>query len=116
MKVGINKQLILEAGHIILEAVHSNHSYLDKSKLKDPNTSYAEGKQIADNRKELADNIKEFRKKSSIYKLPYHDNRAREISQTGKIYARPNEQLSLGDTRYFKMIDSNPRMVQSARK
>ena len=131
----INKQLILEAGHIILEAVHSNHPKLDKSKLKDPNITYIEGKKIVDARKELHDDIKERRGLAQLYSakiknystqkdrvndykhtLNYNDNRAREISQTGKAFGMPKEQSSLGDNRFNKMIYANPRMVQSARQ
>ena len=62
MQINI-KQLILEGYSYkeITEAVHANHSHLNKRRLKDPTTSYVEGKEIEKNRKKLADEIKDER-------------------------------------------------------
>ena len=53
------KQALLEGYTLeaIVEAVHANHPNLNKSRLKDPATSYIEGKQIEKNRKKLTDDI-----------------------------------------------------------
>ena len=119
----INESIHLLANNLMEEmAVHANHHTLDKSKLKDPNTSY-DGKIIADNRKELADTLKmyrgrrdNFRKRGDMNAAANQaDNIARAHSSTGNYYSYllPEREL-LGKTKYDKMIQSNPRMVQSA--
>ena len=140
MKVGINKQLILEAGHIILEAVHSNHPHLDKSKLKDPNMDRYAKDNIKTNRYYLAKEISEKRQArdklrkgtplkadsdgfykegigTSANKL---DNYARTYSKSGAgemdAGDRTPEHLALGNFKYHKMIEANPRMISSARQ
>ena len=61
MQINI-KQMILEGYSYdeITEAVHANHPNLNKSRLKDPNLSYIEGKAIEKNRKELRDDTTQF--------------------------------------------------------
>ena len=48
------KQALLEGYTLetIIEAIHANHPQLNKRRLKDPATSYTDGKAIEQNRKE----------------------------------------------------------------
>ena len=58
------KQIIQEgySYETILEAVHVNHFNLNKERLKDPKTSHEDRKKIAENRKDLADDIRDARR------------------------------------------------------
>ena len=140
MKIGINKQLILEAGHIILEAVHRNHPRLDKSKLKDPSLDRYAKDNIKTNRYYLAKEIRENRQdRDKLRKgIPlkadsygYYragigetanrlDNYARTYSKSGAGELdggdRTPEHLALGNFKHSKMIEANPRMISSARQ
>ncbi len=139
MQINI-KQLILEGYSYdeITEAVHANHNHLNKKHFKDPNLSYKEGKQIEQNRKRLADEIKVsrkyrdgFRKLSSnqekargndgalqFEKYANHDdNIARALSQTGG--NDPVHTKELKDFSYSekdKIIKNVPRIISSAYK
>ena len=130
------KQLILEGYSYdeITEAVHANHSYLDKKRLKDPSTSYLEGKGIEKNRKELADKIKESRHDRDITRkiaangeesadkararhqsANFFDNFARARSQTGG--ATPGSTVEAKNFDYNKLnkiLDRVPRIISSA--
>ena len=137
MQINI-KQLILEGYSYdeITEAVHANHSYLDKKRLKDPTTSYLEGKGIEKNRKELADKIKESRHdrditrkiatsgKESVDKARtrhqsanFFDNFARARSQTGgATLARTAEAKNFDYNKLTKIVDRVPRIISSAKE
>ena len=132
------KQLILEGQSYeeITEAVHVNHSYLNKSRLKDPTISYVEGKGIEKNRKELADKIKESRSDRDITRkiaangkesadkarashqvANFFDNVARARSQTGGKgvdYAKELRDFSYSEK--DKILDNVPRIISSANK
>ena len=132
------KQLILEGYSYeeITEAVHVNHSYLNKSRLKDPTISYVEGKGIEKNRKELADKIKESRSDRDITRkiaangkesadkararhqvANFFDNVARARSQTGG--ATPGSTVEAKNFDYNKLnkiLDRVPRIISSANK
>ena len=134
------KQLILEGYSYeeITEAVHANHSNLNKKRLKDQSTSYLEGKGIEKNRKELADKIKEsrkyrdgFRKLSSnqekargndgaiqFEKYANHeDNIARALSQTGGNSSVGTKELKeFSYSEKDKIIKNVPRIISSANK
>jgi hypothetical protein len=104
---------------------------LNKKILKDPKTSYVEGKKIEQNRKALADSLKEgrhtrdeFRKEatnagSGGYKRErdqyanYYDNNARGESQTGG--KSPVFAAEYKNVRFPKM-EIIPREVSSAKK
>ncbi len=139
MQINI-KQLILEGYSYdeITEAVHVNHPNLNKSRLKDPATSYIEGKAIENNRKKLSDNIKHsrsmrdgFRKLSSnqekargndgaiqFEKYANHeDNIARALSQTGgngSVGTKELKEFSYSEK--DKVIKNVPRIISSANK
>ena len=137
MQINI-KQLILEGYSYeeITEAVHVNHSYLNKSRLKDPTISYVEGKGIEKNRKELADKIKESRSDRDITRkiaangkesadkarashqvANFFDNVARARSQTGG--ATPGSTVEAKNFDYNKLnkiLDRVPRIISSANK
>ena len=137
MQINI-KQLILEGYSFeeITEAVHVNHNHLNKSRLKDPSTSYVEGKRIEQNRKSLANDISHSRrqrddlrnsvvdgggsvdqKRERNQRANYWDGDARAKSQTGgkdMVYAK-----ELKDFRYSekdKIIKNVPRIISSANK
>ena len=126
------KQALLEGYTLetIVEAIHANNKHLDKRRLKDPNTSYAEGKAIEKNRKELRDDIRHSRSmRDDLRKLDtmgketakdanYWDNDARGKSQTGgksSIYAREYD-----NTTHFPSIlriaRKAPRGISSAKE
>ena len=126
------KQALLEGYTLetIVEAIHANHPNLNKRLLKDPATSYKEGKEIEKNRKELRDDIKhsrgmrdDLRKwdtmgKETAKDANYWDNDARGKSQTGgksSIYAKEYD-----NTTQFPSILSiarkAPRAISSAKK
>lgn len=142
MKIEI-KQALLE-GHspeVIVEAVHANHPHLDKSKLKDKNLSYLAGKNIEQNRKDLADKIRNDRmgrdiarraeihspenysssqnsqmKNSLDKKANYLDNRARKNSQLGVLSGGLAQELSnikLNKRNEVQM--AIPRVISSAK-
>ena len=138
MQINI-KQLILEGYSFdeITEAVHANHSHLNKNLLKDPNTPYVEGKKIEQNRKKLVDEIKDSRSSRDATRkyaadarvnpdlaeyrnkdANYWDNMARAKSQTGgksQVYANEYD----GGLTYSKMdkITKNiPRIISSAKR
>ncbi len=134
------KQLILEGYSYdeITEAVHVNHPNLNKSRLKDPATSYIEGKAIENNRKKLSDNIKHsrsmrdgFRKLSSNQEKArgnddalqfekyanHNDNIARALSQTGgngSVGTKELKEFSYSEK--DKVIKNVPRIISSANK
>ncbi len=134
------KQALLEGYTLetIVEAVHANHKHLDKRRLKDPNTSYVEGKAIEKNRKELRDDIKasistrdKFRKsaadagKNELFdngrtrtrEANYWDNDARGKSQTGGGSALLSEELRpLNFSKTDKIMRNVPRIISSARE
>ena len=131
------KQLILEGYSYeeITEAVHANHKHLDKKILKDPKTSYVEGKKIEKNRKELADSLKdgrrtrdEYRKKAAasggsdpIYttqEANHIDNLTRTVSQSGGIknYRLPKELKYVNDQKADEILRAVPRVISSAKK
>ena len=136
MQINI-KQMILEGYSYeeITEAVHVNHSHLNKKRLKDPATSYIEGKAIEKNRKSLANDISHSRrqrddlrksivdggsadqKRERNQAANYWDGDARAKSQTGgkgMVYAK-----ELKDFRYSekdKIIKNVPRIISSANK
>ena len=126
------KQALLEGYDLesIVEAVHANHPNLNKRRLKDPATSYTDGKAIEQNRKELRDNIKvsrgfrdDLRKSNAMGKetakdANYWDNDARGKSQTGgksSIYAREYD-----NTTHFpntlRIARKAPRGISSAKE
>ena len=132
------KRLILEGYSFdeITEAVHANHSYLDKKRLKDPSTSYLEGKEIEKNRNELADKIKESRRDRDITRkiaangkesadkararhqsANFFDNFARARSQTGGATpGRTVEAKNFDYNKLNKILDRVPRIISSANK
>ena len=137
MKIEIKKALLegysLEA---IVEAVHANHPNLNKSRLKDPTTSYKEGKEIEQNRKKLANEMRTlrssrdgFRELSSnpekIWKHEearqfekyaiHNDNSARARSQTGgRTGVLPKELKPFNDLESLKIMKNVPRVISSA--
>lgn len=139
MKIEIKKALLegysLEA---IVEAVHANHPNLNKKHFKDPNLSYKEGKQIEQNRKRLADEIKVsrkyrdgFRKLSSNQEKArgnddalqfekyanHNDNIARALSQTGGNGSFRTKELNGVDfSKRDKIMKSTPQIISSAKK
>ena len=132
MQINI-KQLILEGYSYdeITEAVHANHSHLNKNLLKDPNTPHEVRKKIEQNRKILDNRIREsrhtrdeFRKEatnagSGGYKRErdqyanYYDNNARGESQTGG--KSPVFAAEYKNVRFPKM-EIIPRAISSANK
>ena len=131
------KQLILEGYSFdeITEAVHANHNHLNKKILKDPKTSYIEGKKIEQNRKALADSLKEgrhtrdeYRKKAAaswgldpIYttrEANHIDNLTRAVSQSGGIenYRLPKELKYVNDQKADEILRTVPRVISSAKK
>ena len=130
MKIEIKKALLegytLES---ISEAIHANHKHLDKRRLKDPATSYTDGKAIEQNRKELRDNIKvsrgfrdDLRKSNAMGKetakdANYWDNDARGKSQTAGDSALLSEELRpLNFSKTDKILRNVPRIISSARE
>lgn len=139
MQINI-KQMILEGYSYdeITEAVHANHPNLNKSRLKDPNLSYKEGKQIEQNRKRLADEINGLRKyRDGFRKLSsnqekalgndnaiqfkkyanHDDNIARALSQTGgngSVGTKELKEFSYSEK--DKIIKNVPRIISSANK
>ena len=132
------KQLILEGYSYdeITEAVHANHNQLNKKILKDPKTSYVEGKKIEQNRKALHDDIKDQRKHRDFNRKlatdlnwadakrektemgNYFDNFARARSQTGgRAQSRTKEFENFDDyQKTDKIIQNVPRVISSAKK
>ena len=119
----------------ITEAVHANHKHLDKKILKDPKTSYVEGKKIEKNRKELADSLKdgrrtrdEYRKKAAasggsdpIYttqEANHIDNLTRAVSQSGGIenYRLPKELKHVNGQKADEISRTVPRVISAAKK
>ena len=136
MQINI-KQMILEGYSFdeITEAVHVNHNHLNKKILKDPKTSYVEGKKIEQNRKALADSLKEgrhtrdeYRKKAAasggsdpIYttqEANHIDNLTRSVSQSGGIknYRLPKELKYVNDQKADEISRTVPRVISSAKK
>ena len=130
MQINI-KQLILEGYSYdeITEAVHANHPNLNKRLLKDPATSYKEGKEIEKNRKELRDDIKHSRSmRDDLRKLDtmgketakdanYWDNDARGKSQTAGDSALLSEELRpLNFSKTDKILRNVPRIISSAKE
>ena len=137
MQINI-KQLILEGYSYdeITEAVHANHNHLNKKILKDPKTSYVEGKKIEQNRKALHDDIKDQRKHRDFNRKlatdlnwadakrektemgNYFDNFARARSQTGgRAQSRTKEFENFDDyQKTDKIIQNVPRVISSAKK
>ena len=140
MKIEI-KQALLE-GHtpeVIVEAVHANHPRLNKRLLKDPTTSYADGKAIENERKKLFNSIKGDRsyrdRKRKVdttnVKSPLHnptelkmlndrdannaDNAARAKSQTGG--SSSGKELDHFDyKKTFRIMSNVPRVISSAKQ
>ena len=125
------KQALLEGYDLeaIVEAVHTNHPQLNKRRLKDPATSYTDGKAIEQNRKELRDNIKvsrgfrdDLRKSNAMGKetakdANYWDNDARGKSQTAGDSALLSEELRpLNFSKTDKILRNVPRIISSARE
>ena len=120
----------------IEEAVHANHANLNKKLLKDPKTSYLEGKGIEKNRKELADKIKESRRDRDITRkiaasgkksvdnarishqsANFFDNFARARSQTGGATpAHTAEAKNFDYNKLNKILDRVPRVISSAKE
>ena len=120
----------------IVEAVHANHPQLDKRRLKDPATSYKEGKEIVQNRKKLTDNIKTFRGNRDITRefaaeggrsadnvrentqsANYWDNHARAISQTGgESVVHTAELKNIKFPKSHRVAENVPRVISSAKK
>ena len=119
----------------IEEAVHANHANLNKKLLKNPKTSYAEGKKIEKNRKELADSLKdgrrtrdEYRKKAAasggsdpIYttqEANHIDNLTRAVSQSGGMenYRLPKELKYVNAQKADEISRNVPRVISSAKK
>lgn len=136
MKIEI-KQALLEghAPEVITEAVHANHPHLNKKLLKNPNTSYLEGKQIEQNRKSLVDDIRHSRRqrddlRKSVVDVGsvdqkrernqgsnFFDNNARARSQTGGKFASDTEEnKGFANQKLGKIIHSLPRVISSANK
>lgn len=136
MQINI-KQMILEGYTFgeITEAVHANHKHLNKKLLKDPKTSYVEGKKIEQNRKKLAGDLKdglstrnEYRKTAvasggsdPIYthrEANNIDNITRAISQRGGIenYQFPKELKHVNKKKANEIIQNVPRVISSAKK
>ena len=111
------------------------HPNLNKSRLKDPTTSYREGKQIEKNRKVLADDIRHSRrqrddlrksvvdggsidqKRERNQEANWSDNNARARSQTGGKFASDTEEnKGFANQKLGKMIHSLPRVISSANK
>ena len=136
MQINI-KQMILEGYSYdeITEAVHANHNHLNKKILKDPKTSYVEGKKIEQNRKVLADDIRHSRrqrddlrksvvdggsidqKRERNQEANWSDNNARARSQTGGKFASDTEEnKGFANQKLGKMIHSLPRVISSANK
>ena len=125
------KQALLEGYNLetIIEAVHANHPNLNKSRLKDPTTSYKEGKEIEKNRKELRDDIRHSRSmrddlrkwdamgKETAKDANYWDNDARGKSQTAGDSALLSEELRpLNFSKTDKILRNVPRIISSARE
>ena len=132
------KQALLEGYSLesIVEAVHANHPQLNKRRLKDPATSYKEGKEIEKNRKALHDDIKDQRKHRDFNRKlatdlnwadakrektemgNYFDNFARARSQTGgRAQSRTKEFENFDDyQKTDKIIQNVPRVISSAKK
>ena len=131
------KRLILEGYSYeeITEAVHANHNHLSKKLFKDPNLSYKEGKQIEQNRKVLADDIRHSRrqrddlrksvvdggsidqKRERNQEANWSDNNARARSQTGGKFASDTEEnKGFANQKLGKMIHSLPRVISSAKQ
>ena len=125
------KQALLEGYTLetIVEAIHANNKQLDKRRLKDPKTSYAEGKAIEKNRKELGDDIRHSRSmrddlrkwdtmgKETAKDANYWDNDARGKSQTAGDSALLSEELRpLNFSKTDKILRNVPRIISSARE
>ena len=139
MKIGI-KQALLEGYSLesISEAIHANHPNLNKSRLKDPTTSYKEGKEIEQNRKKLANEMRTlrssrdgFRELSSnpekIWKheearqfekyANHNDNSARALSQTGgRTGVLAKEFKNFDIQKMNKIVKNVPRVISSAKE
>ena len=137
MQINI-KQMILEGYSYdeITEAIHANHKHLNKKLLKDPTTSYVEGKEIEKNRKSLANDISHSRRQRDDLRnsvvdgggsadqkrernqgANYFDNFARARSQTGgkgMDYAKDLKEFSYSEK--DKIIKNVPRIISSANK
>lgn len=141
MQIKIKKALL--EGHqpeIIIEAVHANHPNLNKSTLKNPNTSYIDGKNIENNRKELSNRIKDLRSQRDIRRKEdttknksvlfnaaeqknrnnkianEYDNSAREISQTGGFHNLSNELKPFNNLKSIRIMRNVPRVISSAKQ
>ena len=134
------KQALLEGYSLeaIVEAVHTNHPNLNKRRLKDPATSYIEGKEIEQNRKKLADDIKELRgyrdrarKNATTWKesnpeasrkktkdANEWDNDARTKSQNGgeRGFPKAKELKPLSNSKALRIMQNVPRIISSAKK
>ena len=131
------KQALLEGYTLetIVEAIHANNKQLDKRRLKDPKTSYAEGKKIEQNRKALHDDIKDQRnhrdfnrklatdpnwadaKREKTEGGNYFDNFARARSQTGgRTPSRTKEFENFDGKKIDKIIHNVPRVISSAKE
>ena len=135
------KQALLEGYDLesIVEAVHANHPNLNKRRLKDPTTSYIDGKTVENNRKKLTNDIKRMRSsrdnarkedttmvKSFLLTSPelkeinnrdanFKDNEARAISQTGG-FGSANELKHFDDQKYMRIMRNVPRVISSAKQ
>ena len=135
------KQALLEGYTLeaIVEAVHANHPNLNKRRLKDPTTSYIDGKTVENNRKKLTNDIKRMRSsrdnarkedttmvKSFLLTSPelkeinnrdanFKDNEARAISQTGG-FGSANELKHFDDQKYMRIMRNVPRVISSAKQ
>ena len=133
MKIEIKKALL--EGHtpeVIVEAVHINHPPLNKNALKDPKTSYVDGKNIESNRKALANDINSnrslrdiFRKSKDNKNANYYDNGAREKSQRVIPYGANDKNFTTGiakelshfpDNEMKKVKEATPRLISSAKQ
>ena len=132
------KQALLEGYNLeaIVEAVHANHKHLDKSRFKDKNLTYSAGKEIEENRKSLATDIKsmrglrdDLRKNAADGKGSEHnvrartqeanlfDNNARARSQTGgEGSIRAAELKPFNFPEAIRTMQNVPRAISSAKQ
>ena len=132
------KQLILEGYSYdeITEAVHANHKHLDKSRLKDPKTSYEKREEIKQNRSDLAKSIRNdrsIRDATRKYEISspensmqrenrrasanFIDNWARTTSQVGKEEGgTAEEMLNIRPDKRYLVRATIPRIISSAKQ
>ena len=134
------KQALLEGYDLeaIVEAVHANHPQLNKRRLKDPTTSYTDGKEIENNRKKLANEMRTLRssrdglrelssnhEKTRMHEearqfekyANHNDNSARARSQTGgRTGVLAKEFKNFDIQKMNKIVKNVPRVISSAKE